>query len=153
MGFFVVFIPAAIIISREKKCSDDDKSSTTTTTSGPATTSGPTTPSGPTTTSGSTTTGPPRNDSDYQSNSEYYQQLADSHDFTQLDNLRLDRLSSPRFHPINGNSVLYLRTQYHMPDLNGSTATLHWFDIGTNKTVQLTEPIWGIYDQQVIKIQ
>ena len=137
MGFFVVFIPAAVIISREKKCSDDDKTSTTQPTPETTTTPGP----------------PPRNDSDYQSNSEYYRELTDSHDFTQLDNLRLDRLSSPRFQPTNGKSIMYLRTQYHMPDLNGSTTTLHWIDIETNKSVQLTEPIWGIYDQQVIKIQ
>ena len=121
LGFFVVFIPAAIIISREDKCPSNE----------------PPQPA-------------PRNDSDYQSNSDYYQQMTDSHDFTQMDNLRLDRLSSPRFHPTTGKSIMYLRTQYHMPDLKGSTTTLHWVDIQTNKTIQLTEPTWGIYDQQVI---
>ncbi|CAF4094351.1 unnamed protein product, partial [Rotaria sp. Silwood1] len=69
-----------------------------------------------------------RNADDYQSNSDYYQSLTNVHDFSQADNLRLDRLSSPRFHPINGKSVIYLRRQYHMPDLRGSTTTLHWLD-------------------------
>ncbi len=89
------------------------------------------------------------NGSDYESNSDYYKQLPDTHDFTQMDNLRLDRLSSPRFHPTNGRSIMYLRKQYHMPDLKGSTTTLHWVDIETNKTIQLTKPIWGVNDQQV----
>ncbi|CAF1335447.1 unnamed protein product [Rotaria sordida] len=89
-----------------------------------------------------------RNVDDYQSNSDYYQSLTDTHDFSQTDNLRLDRLSSPRFHPINGKSVIYLRQQYHMPDLRGSTTTLHWLDLETNKNVQLTQPIWGKYDSQ-----
>ncbi|CAF2896819.1 unnamed protein product [Rotaria sp. Silwood2] len=35
-----------------------------------------------------------------------------------------------------------------MPDLNGSTTTLHWVDLETNKTIQLTRPIWGIIDHQ-----
>lgn len=89
----------------------------------------------------------PRNDSEYQSNSDYYNQLA-VHDFTQADNLRVDRLSSPQFHPDNGKSVIYLRKQYHMPDSNGSSTTLHWLDLATNKTIQLTQPVWGINDQQ-----
>ncbi|CAF4170432.1 unnamed protein product, partial [Rotaria sordida] len=89
-----------------------------------------------------------RNVDDYQSNSDYYQSLTDTHDFSQTDNLRLDRLSSPCFHPINGKSVIYLRQQYHMPDLRGSTTTLHWLDLETNKNVQLTQPIWGKYDSQ-----
>jgi len=93
------------------------------------------------------------NRSDYLSNSDYYKHLSDTHDFTQMDNLRLDRLSSPRFHPTNGKSIMYLRKQYHMPDLKGSTTTLHWVDIETNKTVQLTQPVWGTYDQQVSSIQ
>lgn len=75
--------------------------------------------------------------------------LPDKRDFTQLDNLRLDRLSSPRFHPTNGKSVIYLRTQYHMMNLALTTTTLHWVDIETNETIQLTRPIWGIFDQQV----
>ncbi|CAF1633908.1 unnamed protein product [Rotaria magnacalcarata] len=87
------------------------------------------------------------NGTDYQSNSEYYKQLTGIHEFSQLDNLRLDRLSSPRFHPNNGKNVIYLRTQYHMPDLKGSSTTLHWIDLETNKTVQLTRPIWNIHDQ------
>ncbi len=37
-----------------------------------------------------------------------------------------------------------------MPDLNGSTTTLHWLDLQTNQTIQLTKPIWGINDQQVM---
>jgi hypothetical protein len=89
------------------------------------------------------------NDSDYQSNSDYYKQLIDMHDFGAIDNLRLDRLSSPRFHPTHGKTVIYLRQQYHMPDLKGSSTTLHWINLETNKTVQLTRPIWGIHDQQV----
>ncbi|CAF5104586.1 unnamed protein product, partial [Rotaria sp. Silwood1] len=35
-----------------------------------------------------------------------------------------------------------------MPDLNGSTTTLHWIDLTTNKTIQLTRPFWGIDDHQ-----
>ncbi|CAF0901424.1 unnamed protein product [Rotaria sordida] len=85
---------------------------------------------------------------DYQSNSDYYDKLTITYDFNQTHNLRLDRLSSPCFHPINGKSVIYLRKQYHMPDLNGSSTTLHWIDLNTNKTIQLTRPIWGIQDQQ-----
>ncbi|CAF5088196.1 unnamed protein product, partial [Rotaria magnacalcarata] len=88
------------------------------------------------------------NASDYQSNSEYYQSLISPRNFDQSDNLRLDRLSSPQFHPTNGKSIIYLRRQYHMPDLRGSTTTLHWLDLETNTTVQLTRPIWGIHDQQ-----
>ncbi len=86
---------------------------------------------------------------DYQSNSDYYKQLIDTHDFGATDNHRLDRLSSPRFHPTNGKTVVYLRKQHHMPDLKGSSTTLHWINLETNKTVQLTRPIWGINDQQV----
>ena len=93
------------------------------------------------------------NGSDYQSNSEYYQQLTNIHGFSQLDNLRLDHLSSPRFHPYDRKSVIYLRTQYHMPDLKGSSTTLHWIDLGTNKTVQLTRSIWNIHDQSVRLVQ
>jgi hypothetical protein len=89
------------------------------------------------------------NFSDYQSNSDYYNQLKTTHDFSQADNLRLDRLSSPRFHPNHGKSVVYLRQQYHMPDSNGSSTTLNWIDLETNKTIQLTRPIWGKNDQQV----
>ncbi len=89
------------------------------------------------------------NASDYQSNSDYYNQLTTTFDFNQTHNLRLDRLSSPRFHPINGQTLIYLRKQFHMPDLNGSTTTLHWIDLQTNQTIQLTKPIWGIHDQQV----
>ena len=92
---------------------------------------------------------PTWNSSDYLSNSEYYKQLTTNHDFNQQDNLRLDRLSSPRFHPIHGKTVIYLRQQFHMPDLNGSSTTLHWTDLETHKTIQLTRPIWGISDQQV----
>jgi hypothetical protein len=92
---------------------------------------------------------PSWNASDYQSNSDYYNSLTTISDFNQTHNLRLDRLSLPRFHPQNGESVIYLRRQYHMPDLNGSTTTLHWIDLKTNKTIQLTKPIWSIHDQQV----
>ncbi len=121
LGAIVIFIPALILITRKANC--------------------PSPPSPP---------GPPAwNGSDYQSNSEYYNQLPSIKDFNQTDNLRLDRLSSPRFHPTNGKTVVYLRKQYHMPDLKGSSTTLHWINLETNKTVQLTRPIWGINDQQV----
>ncbi len=89
------------------------------------------------------------NSSNYESNSEYYKQLTGTHNFSQLDNLRLDRIWSPRFHPINGKSVIYLRKQYHMPDLKGVSITLHWINLETNRTIQLTRPIWGINDHQV----
>jgi hypothetical protein len=36
-----------------------------------------------------------------------------------------------------------------MPDSNGSSTTLNWIDLETNKTIQLTRPIWGKNDQQV----
>ncbi len=122
LGAIIVLIPCVIVISRKSKgCSKISTSS------------------------GSSSW----NASDYQSNSDYYNQLTTTFDFNQTHNLRLDRLSSPRFHPINGQSVIYLRRQYHMPDLNGSTTTLHWIDLQTNKTIQLTQPIWGIHDQQV----
>ncbi|CAF4883549.1 unnamed protein product [Rotaria sp. Silwood1] len=120
LGVLVILIPALILILRKANCPS---------------------PPGP--------PGPPAwNGSDYLSNSEYYKQLTTVHDFSQTDNLRLDRLSSPRFHPMHGKTVIYLRKQYHMPDLNGSSTTLHWIDLETNKTVQLTRPIWGINDQQ-----
>jgi hypothetical protein len=89
LGTIVVFILTAIIILHKANCPN------------------PPSPPEP----------PAWNGSDYQSNSDYYRQLTDTHDFTQEDNLRLDRLSSSRFHPSNGNSVIYLRKQYHMPDL------------------------------------
>ncbi|CAF4024082.1 unnamed protein product [Rotaria sordida] len=76
------------------------------------------------------------NVADYQSNSDYYNQLTTIHDFSQADNLRLDRFWSPQFHPDNGKSIIYLRKQYRMPDLHGSTTTLHWIDLETNKTIQ-----------------
>ncbi|CAF1135795.1 unnamed protein product [Rotaria sp. Silwood1] len=88
------------------------------------------------------------NVTDYQSNSDYYNQLTTIHDFNQADNLCLDRLWSPQFHPDNVKSVIYLRKQYHIPDLNGSTTTLHWTDLETNKTIQLTRPIGSIHDHQ-----
>jgi hypothetical protein len=122
LGAIIVLIPCVIVISRKSK---DCSSSST--------------PPGPSS----------WNSSDYQSNSDYYNQLTTKFDFNQTHNLRLDRLSSPRFHPIDGKSVIYLRKQYHMPDLNGSTTTLHWIDLQTNKIIQLTRPIWGINDQQV----
>ncbi|CAF4887443.1 unnamed protein product [Rotaria sp. Silwood1] len=103
----------------------------------------------PTTTGTTSPTTPAWNESDYQSNSEYYESLS-TRNFNQSDNLRLDRFSSPQFHPIDGRSIIYLRRQSHMPDLRGSTTTLHWLDITTNTPpVRLTRPIWGIHDQQV----
>ena len=123
LGAVVILVPAIILYVRKDDCSTPSPSPTP----GPA----------------------PWNGSDYISNSDYYKGLADMHDFTQADNLRLDRLSSPRFHPDHGKSVIYLRRQAHMPDINGSTTTLHWTDFQKNQTVQLTRPIWGINDQQV----
>lgn len=117
----VILIPALILLLRKENC--------------------PSPPSPP---------GPPAwNDSDYLSNSDYYNKEPVGRAFTQMDNLRLDRLSSPRFHPTEGKTVIYLRKQYHMPDLKGSTTTLHWLNLETNKTIQLTRPIWGTTDQQV----
>ncbi|CAF4816807.1 unnamed protein product [Rotaria sp. Silwood1] len=124
LGALVVLIPCLIVWSHKK-----DNCSTPSPTPGPS----------------------PWNASDYQSNSDYYKNLNDSHIFTQEDNLRLDRLSSPRYCPGDGSKVIYLRKQYHMPDLNGSSTTLHFVDIKiplAPKTVQLTRPIWGINDQQ-----
>jgi hypothetical protein len=89
------------------------------------------------------------NASDYQSNNDYYNHFTTIQDFNQTHNLRLDRLSSPRLHPVHGKSVIYLRKQYHMPSLNGSSTTLHWVDLETNKNIQLTRPIWNTNDQQV----
>ncbi|CAF3420771.1 unnamed protein product [Rotaria socialis] len=120
LGAVIILIPALVLILRKAKCS------------------GPVPPPAP----------PAWNGSDYLSNSDYYKQLTTVDDFSQIHNLRLDRLSSPRFHPINGKTIIYLRKQYHMPDLNGSSTTLHWIDLETKKNVQLTRPIWGINDQQ-----
>ncbi|UJR10764.1 hypothetical protein I4U23_014952 [Adineta vaga] len=123
LGAVVILIPALVLILRNVNCP-----------------SPPSPPSPP---------GPPAwNGSDYQSNSDYYNQLPAKTDFTQTDNLRLDRLSSPRFDPFDGKTVIYLRKQYHMPDLKGSSTTLQWINLETNKTVQLTRPIWGTNDQQ-----
>ncbi|CAF3602089.1 unnamed protein product [Rotaria sp. Silwood1] len=119
-GVVVILIPTLVIVTKRSKHNHEDGISSVTT----------------------------RNADDYQSNSDYYQSLTDVHDFSQTDNLRLDRLSSPRFHPINGKSIIYLRRQYHMPDLRGSTTTLHWLDLETNKNIQLTQPIWGKHDSQ-----
>ncbi|CAF1618776.1 unnamed protein product [Rotaria magnacalcarata] len=123
LGALIVFIPCIIVIVKNKKNCPSP---------------------------GPSPVPPVWNASDYQSNSEYYANVP-IHDFKQEDNLRLDRLASPKFHPIDGSSVIYLRTQYHMPDLNGSTTTLHWLNlkkIDEKKFVQLTRPIWGIRDQQ-----
>ena len=96
---------------------------------------------------------PPKwNASDYQTNNEYYGNLSNSRIFTQEDNLLLDRISWPKFCPTDGSKLMYLRKQYHMPDFNGSSTTLHWLDLTdpTSPTVrQLTRPIWGINDRQV----
>ena len=90
-----------------------------------------------------------RDSNDYQPNSDYYRSLSSAKNFEQSDNLRLDRVSSPTFHPIHGENVIYLRRQTQMSDLRVSTTTLHWLDLETNKTVQLTRPIWGVHDGQV----
>ncbi|CAF4131269.1 unnamed protein product [Rotaria sp. Silwood2] len=120
LGVAIILIPTLVVVTQRSKHSHDQATLSVTT----------------------------RNTDDYQSNSEYYQSLTNVHDFSQADNLRLDRLSSPRFHPTNGKSIIYLRRQYHMPDLRGSTTTLHWLDLETNKNVQLTQPIWGKHDTQ-----
>ena len=120
LGAAVVCIPGAILLTRKKDCPTPSPSPQP----------------------------PAWNISDYQSNSDYYGALTNVRDFTQADNLRLDHLSSPRFHPKNGRSAVYLRKQYHMPDSSKSSTTLHWIDLETKKTVQLTRPIWGINDQQ-----
>ncbi|CAF4369244.1 unnamed protein product, partial [Adineta steineri] len=91
------------------------------------------------------------NASDYESNTDYYRKLESVHNLTPLDNLRMDRLSSPRFCPSDSSKIIYLRRQYHMPDINGSSTTLHWVDMSdllSPKWIQLTRPIWGIHDQQ-----
>ncbi|CAF1282006.1 unnamed protein product, partial [Adineta steineri] len=91
------------------------------------------------------------NASDYESNTDYYRKLESVHNLTPLDNLRMDRLSSPRFCPGDSSKIIYLRRQYHMPDINGSSTTLHWVDMSdplSPKTIHLTRPIWGIHDQQ-----
>ncbi|CAF1195257.1 unnamed protein product [Rotaria sordida] len=163
LGAIIVLIPCVVVIARRSsnECPAPTTPSVTTsamTTSSmttlPLITSSVTTPSMTTpsvTTSLVTTTtssNPTWNASDYQSNSDYYNSSVNPRNFDQSDNLRLDRLSSPQFRPINGKSIIYLRRQYHMPDLRGSTTTLHWLDIETNKTIQLTRPIWGKHDQQ-----
>ncbi|CAF1434801.1 unnamed protein product, partial [Rotaria sordida] len=164
IGAVIVLIPCIIVITRRSDDCPVQTTISTTTPSGttpPVPTSTVTTSSLPThlTTTSSLITSPLTtttmtstittwNASDYQSNSDYYGSLANPRDFDQSDNLRLDRLSSPRFHPINGKSIIYLRRQYHMPDLRGSTTTLHWLDLETNQTVPLTRPIWGVHDQQ-----
>jgi hypothetical protein len=125
LGALVVFIPSLVVILNNKKSC-----------------TGPNPPPAP----------PEWNASDYQSNSDYYQNVENSLVFTQLDNLRLDRLSWPRFCPDDGSQVMYLRKQYHMPDINGSSTTLHWVNVSDPfnlTTVQLTRPLWGINDQQV----
>jgi hypothetical protein len=121
LGAIVILIPAVILVTRHNKsCSPTPSPS-------PAA----------------------WNESDYESSNDYYNKLPAVRDFIQADNLRLDHLSSPQFHPEHGKTVIYLRQQYHMPDSSRSTTTLHWTDLETNQTVQLTRPIWGINDQQV----
>ena len=95
---------------------------------------------------------PEWNASDYLSNYDYYRNFDSAHEFTQADNLRMDRLSWPRFRPGDVSKVIYLRKQYHMPDLKGSSTTLHWADMSlpiSPRPIQLTRTIWGINDQQV----
>ena len=92
------------------------------------------------------------NASDYQSNYDYYRQFEQTHDLTPTDNILMDRLSWPRFCPGDSSKIVYLRRQFHMPDFNGSSTTLHWVDMSDPvkpKTVQLTRPKWGTHDQQV----
>jgi hypothetical protein len=158
LGFFVVLIPCLVVSKRSGKDCSCPTTPNPTSTINPTSTSNPTsTPDSSSTTNPSSTSSPPPgppgwNASDYLSNSDYYGNLTSVHAFSQLDNLRLDRLSSPRFSPDGGNNVIYLRRQYHMPDCNGSSTTLHWVDLSNppnDTSVQLTRPIWGIYDQQV----
>ncbi|CAF4462396.1 unnamed protein product [Rotaria socialis] len=144
LGAVIVLIPCVVVIGLRSNCPDKTTDSPATSlTASLATTPAATTPATLT-----TTTATIWNESDYQSNSQYYQSLTNTHYFNQTDNLRLDRLSSPQLHPTDGRSLIYLRRQYHMPDLRGSTTTLHWQDLQTNKNVQLTRPIWGKQDQQ-----
>ncbi|CAF4458969.1 unnamed protein product [Rotaria sp. Silwood2] len=63
------------------------------------------------------------------------------HPFSQEDNLRLDRLSSPRFSPDGSSNAMYLRRQYHMPNCNGSSTTLHWVDLNRSSK--------GLQDKQL----
>ncbi|CAF2152634.1 unnamed protein product [Rotaria magnacalcarata] len=142
LGAAIVLIPCVVVIGLRSNCSDKSPQST-------VTASLATTPAGTTPVTLTNTIATIWNESDYQSNSQYYQSLTNSHYFNQTDNLRLDRLSSPQLHPVDGRSLIYLRRQYHMPDLRGSTTTLHWQDLNSNKNVQLTRPIWGKHDQQV----
>ncbi|CAF3825712.1 unnamed protein product [Rotaria magnacalcarata] len=48
---------------------------------------------------------PTWNASDYQSNNDYYDKLTGIYDFNRTHNLRLDRLSSPCFDPIDGRCI------------------------------------------------
>ncbi|CAF2036339.1 unnamed protein product [Rotaria magnacalcarata] len=141
LGAAIVLIPCVVVIGLRSNCSDKSPQST-------VTASLATTPAGTTPVTLTNTIATIWNESDYQSNSQYYQSLTNSHYFNQTDNLRLDRLSSPQLHPVDGRSLIYWRQQYHMPDLRGSTTTLHWQDLHSNKNVQLTRPIWGKHDQQ-----
>lgn len=142
-----MLVPCLIIIiisHKTKDCSAITTASSSTSTETSSPTFSPTT---------STSPAPPEwNASDYQSNSDYYRSLSVGKVFNQEDNLRLDRLSWPRFSPGDGSKVMYLRRQYHMPDVNGSSTTLHWADLSdplAAKVIQLTRPIWGTNDQQV----
>ncbi|CAF1649816.1 unnamed protein product, partial [Didymodactylos carnosus] len=90
---------------------------------------------------------PAWNASDYQSNADYYKTVQ-LHDFTQDDNLRIDRISSPVYSR-SGKTIIFLRQQFHMPDSNSSSTTIHWLDLESLKTAQLTRPVWGTNDQQI----
>ncbi|CAF4574166.1 unnamed protein product, partial [Rotaria sp. Silwood2] len=127
--FLVVLIPCLIISkSSAKDCSHP-------TTVNPASTAKSTSTSSP-------SPGPPGwNASDYLSNSDYYLHMTIDHPFSQEDNLRLDRLSSPRFSPDGSSNAMYLRRQYHMPNCNGSSTTLHWVDLNRSSK--------GLQDKQL----
>ena len=92
---------------------------------------------------------PEWNDTDYQSNQDFYSRRRVEKRFEPEDHLRLDRISSARFHPVNGQSIIYLRDQHHLTNVKLSTTSLHWLDLETNRTKELTRPIWGKHDRQV----
>ena len=89
---------------------------------------------------------------DYQSNKDFYRRRRTEKRFDPEDHLRLDRLSSPRFHPVDGKTLVYLHDKHHLTNVKLSTTTLYWLDLETNRTKELTRPIWGKHDKQVKQI-
>ena len=89
---------------------------------------------------------------DYQSNKDFYRRRRTEKRFDPEDHLRLDRLSSPRFHPVNGKTLVYLHDKHHLTNVKLSTTTLYWLDLESNRTKELTRPTWGKHDKQVKQI-